>query len=82
MCESKFQVCPICYGDILYLLEIKEINKIVKICLECDSIWLNDEDTTPEASLPYSAFLQENNIKDIIINEDIYNNPVILNDID
>lgn len=81
MCESKFQFCPICYGDVLYFLKVEEINKIVKICLECDSVWMDNENITPESSIPYSIFLQKNKIKNVILNEDIYNNPVILNDI-
>lgn len=81
MCEYKFQFCPICYGDVLYLLKVEEINKIVKICLECDSVWMNNENITPESSISYSTFLQKNKIRNVILNEDIYNNPVMLNDI-
>lgn len=77
MCESKFQLCPICYGDTLYFLEINSINDVVKICLECDSVWLGDVEVTPETAISYSTFLQDYQLN-IILDATVYDNPVRL----
>lgn len=79
---KNYKICPICEGDCLYHYNIPKINQKVKICWECDSIWLDKKETNTENALDYTAYLFQQGLEPTWGEEleNIYEYPVYSDD--
>lgn len=56
-------VCPRCDGNgLVYKAEIKDINKVVYVCDECDATWFWNDRFGMDNFVDYETFLEENSL--------------------
>ncbi|WP_373705400.1 hypothetical protein [Neisseria dentiae] len=79
---TNYKICPICESDCIYYYTIPQNKQSVKICWECDSMWLNQEKVGIENSLDYATYLTQQEISPTWGSElkNIYEFPVFLDD--
>lgn len=53
-------ICPYCHGqgEVLNAV-IKQTNEKIKICDECDTVWLEDEPISNSSGLGFSTFMKK-----------------------